>query len=476
MTIERARPDWAALWHSGALPRFCFISLGITFHAGAENMISTIMPAMVREIGGVELNGWAFASYEIGSIIAGAATGRLTTYWSVRTNMIVAALVFALGAIATALSPSMHWALGGRLLSGFGGGALIALCFVAIQRYFPAAIWPQLMAILSAVWGVAAFSGPLYGALVGTLLSWRWAFVILAAAAIVFAVACFPVLRNEPERPAGDGKLRDFPAFALACLALGITAIAAAGVETRLPIAVALIVAGLAGIVSFFVLDERNGASRLFPTAPFDPRSIVGSGLLMVGALSLATCSFGFYGPLLLAALHDFTPLTTGLIIASESISWSVLSILVANAPGHREALIVRTGAIMMAAGIAGFAWVVPMGSIAGIVLFATLQGGGFGILWPFASRRVIEASLPHEREIAASAFSTLQRIGYAIGGATAGIIANANGFSGGFTRAAAATAAAPMFLYFIPLAVLGCLAAFQLTSVMQRDRHGSGG
>ena len=164
-------------------------------------MISTIMPAMVRDIGGVELNGWTFAIYEIGSIIAGAATGRLTTYWSVRTNLIVAALVFTLGTIETALSPTMYWALIGRLISGFGGGALISLSFVAVQRYFPSSIWPQLMAVLSVVWGVSAFGGPLYGGLVQTLLSWRWAFLIFAAAAVVFAIACVPLLRNEPERP-----------------------------------------------------------------------------------------------------------------------------------------------------------------------------------------------------------------------------------------------------------------------------------
>jgi len=207
MTDESAvRTDWGALWRSGALPRFCFISLGVTFHAGAENMISTIMPAMVRDIGGIELNGWTFAIYEIGSIIAGAATGRLTTYWSVRTTMIVAALVFTLGTIETALSPTMYWALIGRLISGFGGGALISLSFVAVQRYFPSSIWPQLMAVLSVVWGVSAFGGPLYGGLIQTLLSWRWAFLLFAAAAVVFAIACVPLLRNEPERPgAGQG-------------------------------------------------------------------------------------------------------------------------------------------------------------------------------------------------------------------------------------------------------------------------------
>ena len=121
----------------------------------------------------------------------------------------------------------------------------------------------------------------------------------------------------------------------------------------------------------------------------------------------------------------------------------------------------------MIAGGVAGFSWAMPSGSIAGILFFATLQGGGFGILWPFANRLVIEAAPAGEKEITASAFSTLQRIGYAIGGATAGIIANANGFSGGFTKESATTAVVPIFLYFIPLAMLGCFAAFRLTGAL---------
>jgi len=460
-----SQSDWAGLWRSGALPQFCFISLGLIFHAGAENMISTIMPSIVREIGGVELNGWTFAIYEIGSIIAGAATGRLTTYWTVRSNMIVAALIFAAGAFITTFAPSMEVALAGRLLSGFGGGGLIALSYVAIQRYFEAAIWPQLMAILSVVWGVAAFGGPLYGAIIGTVLSWRWAFGFFGLAAIVFAAACLVVLRNEkphdPGKPAGA-----FPVFTLLLLASGITAIATAGVEIRPLVAAGLVLAGMAGVTLFFMVDARNGASRLFPSAVFDPRGIVGSGMIMVAALSISTCSFGFYGPLLLAALHDFSPVTTGLIIASESISWSILSIALANAPRHWEAAITRIGAVMIVAGIAGFAWVVPTGSVAGILFFATLQGGGFGILWPFASRRVIEAARPGEEEVTAAGFSTLQRIGYATGAAAAGIVANSNGFADGFTKAAAETAAVPLFLYFIPLALVGCIAAFRFAAL----------
>ena len=160
-TTQRARlSTGAALWRSGDLARLCFVSLGIVFHAGCENMITTIMPAMVRDLGGVEYTGWTFAIYETGSIVAGAATGRLSIYWTVRASMIVAALVFAAGCLASAMAPSMPWLLAGRVISGAGAGALISLSFIAVQRYFPAAVWPQMMAVLSVVWGIAAFTGP----------------------------------------------------------------------------------------------------------------------------------------------------------------------------------------------------------------------------------------------------------------------------------------------------------------------------
>ena len=461
--ITAQRTDWLALWRSGDLARLCFISLGLIFHAGCENMITTIMPSMIREIGGVEYTGWSFAIYETGSIIAGAAAGRLSVYWTVRANMIVAAIIFAIGCTITALAPSMPVLLFGRVLSGFGGGALISLSFVATQRYFPTRIWPQLMAILSMVWGISAFGGPLFGGLVDTWLSWRWAFAIFAMAALVFAAACVVVLRKE--MPVQSDQPGDFPWLALACLSAGVMAIAAAGVETRLPIALTLIAVGFVGVLAFFLLDAHSASSRLFPTATFNPRTTIGSGMIMVGALSVSTCSFGFYGPLLLAGLHDFTPLTTGLIIASESIAWSILSILVATASARYEPLIVIGGALMVTAGIAGFAITIPVGTIPGILLCALLQGGGFGILWPFASRRIIEAASAGERDIAASAFSTLQRLGYAVGAALTGIIANASGFSGGFTKEAAEGAASTLFWPYLPLAIIGCIASFRLAA-----------
>ena len=99
---EETRPNWRALWASGDLGRFCFISTGILLHASNETMIATIMPAMVADISGVELVGWSLSIYEIGSITAGAAAGRLVSYMALRTNMVLAALIYAAGAAVCA--------------------------------------------------------------------------------------------------------------------------------------------------------------------------------------------------------------------------------------------------------------------------------------------------------------------------------------------------------------------------------------
>ncbi|MFI0849356.1 MFS transporter [Mesorhizobium sp. IMUNJ 23232] len=459
------RVDWRLLWASGDLARFCFICLGILLHATNETMVATVMPAMVGDLSGVELVGWSLAVYEIGAITAGAAAGRMTSYVSLRTNMIAAALLYSAGALICATSPSMPVFLAGRVVEGLGGGALVSLAFVSVERLFPKTIWPQLFGVISAVWGVAAFSGPMLGALLSEHLSWRWAFGVFVIGGLFAALTSLVVLRGPAatQRRSDGAALPRFPVAALAVMAASVVLIALAGVKVEPLRSSLLLAAGLAGIALFFVLDARLPAARLFPSRPFDLKTPLGNGLVMVATFSIATCSFGVYGPLLLTSLHGISVLTTGYIIAAESISWSILSILVANAPPWRERSLVLAGSLMIAGGVAGFAWTVPVGSIPLILACAVLQGGGFGIAWPFVTRIIVASAPAAEQTVASSAVPTMQRIGYAVGAASCGIVANAGGFSQGLSGEAEANVAAWLFLAFLPLALLGCIAAWRL-------------
>lgn len=464
-SIGESGTNWRSLWASGDLGRFCFISTGILLHASNETMIATIMPGMVADISGVELVGWSLSIYEIGSITAGAAAGRLVSYMALRTNMVLAALIYAAGAFVCAAAPDMQWFLAGRLLEGFGGGALVSLSYVSIERLFPRTIWPQLFAIISVVWGVAAFGGPLIGALLSEAFSWRWAFGAFAIAGAVMAGLSFAVLRGPraTQRKPADGPLPPFPVLPLVCLAAAIMAIALAGVGIGVVRSGLLLALGIAGIGGFFLLDAMRPGSRLFPTRPLDMTTTVGNGIVMMAAFSVGTIAFSIYGPLILTSLHGVPVLTTGYIIAAESIAWSVMSILVANAKPRHERPIILAGSLMIFAGMAGFVWAVPAGNLPFILACAMLQGGGFGIAWPFVTRVIVTAAQESERTVTSSAVPTMQRIGYATGAALAGIIANAAGFSNGLSGDTARSVAQWLFIAFLPFGVIGCVAAARL-------------
>jgi predicted MFS family arabinose efflux permease len=84
-------------------------------------------------------------------------------------------------------------------------------------------------------------------------------------------------------------------------------------------------------------------------------------------------------------------------------------------------------------------------------------------VAWPFFARMIVAAAPPSERTVASSAVPTMQRLGYAVGAAIAGIIANAAGFSKGLSPETAASAAAWLFIAFLPLALAGCVAAWRI-------------
>ena len=106
--------------------------------------------------------------------------------------------------------------------------------------------------------------------------------------------------------------------------------------------------------------------------------------------------------------------------------------------------------------GIAGLAWTMPQGPL------VALLGAGFGMCWACVMRRVVE-SVP-ESERAASSLPTIQLLGYALGAALSGIVANLSGLAADVSRGAVELAAFWEFAAFVPLAALGVAAAWRLS------------
>lgn len=453
-------PGWADLYRSGHFGTMLLLTFGVWLHAADELMVSTVTPAIVRDIGGEPHVAWLTALYEVGCIVAGAASALAALTFGLNRALAAAALLYGAGCFVSGLAPGMEAMLAGRSMQGLGGGAMIALAFVSIHRILPETLTARAYALLSVVWGVSAFSGPMIGAAFEEAGNWRWAFFFYGTQALAFAVVALARLGGV----IAASQVRPSMPWRVLLLAAGVIAIAQAGIELNFLRSFSLVFLGIWLIGLFAWFDGRaKPDDRMLPARAFDPRQPSGAVILMVLFLSASTMGFITYGPLLMTQLHGLRPLETGSVLLLESVAWSVVAISFASLSDRWQKASIAIGFTVAILGVALQSHAMPNGPVALIVTGALMMGGGFGAAFAFMTRRAIALAAKLEKERTASAIPTMQRLGYALGAAYAGIIANASGMAYDPTQATAERAAFLIFaLALIPgLAGLAAMVRF---------------
>lgn len=368
--------SWREFLGSPYAASLALVCLAVWLHAADSLIVATMLPSIVAEIGGVALVGWSVSLYEIGSIVAGAASALLIMRFGLRTPMSMAAILFGFGCILSAVSPTMPLLLTGRALQGLGGGGLVAMGFVAVGLIFPRRYIARAMAAVSTLWGVSAFAGPLVGGFFVEYATWRGGFAFFACQA--FALALWIVLRSDAGVTRSTADATEFPVKRLSLLCLAVVLVAFGGVEVSILRTVPSVAAGLVCLIAFLWLDERAGDTRLLPRRPFDPWRPAGAALLMILSMSMATIAVTAFGPLLVTAIHGVSALTAGYIVACSSIGWTVMAVLVSGLPERFDRLMIALGMTVVTLSILGFLHAVPNGPVWLIAVIAAMEGGGW--------------------------------------------------------------------------------------------------
>ena len=254
--------------------------------------------------------------------------------------MATAAAVFALGCAIAAAAPAMPVLLGGRLVSGFGGGALVALTFVSVERLFSRDIWPQLFAILSSV-GHRGLHRPADRRDARRPRHLARRLRLLRRRRRGARLASMIVLPRQADAPSTEQAKSGLPVAALLCLAVSISLIAAAGVDIEARLSALMMAAGVAGLAAFFWLPARDPATR--PSQPASsihapasarasPRSRRSPSPPSRPPSTARCCS---------RASTASGPSSSAILSLASCSPRRVLSILVANAPPERERLII---------------------------------------------------------------------------------------------------------------------------------------
>ncbi|MGY5764731.1 MDR family MFS transporter [Brachybacterium sp. DNPG3] len=290
LQAEEAKP-------SGRTIALLFVGLMVTMLMASlsQTILSTALPTIVGQLGGVEQMTWVITGYILASTVMMPVYGRVSDIVGRKPTLIAAIVLFMIGSVFGALTTSIDLLVVARVIQGLGGGGLMILSQAAIAEVVPARERGRYMGIMGAVFAVSSVAGPLVGGWLTEGPGWRWAFwlnIPLGVLAIV-AVALFLHL----PRPVRTGRARiDYLGMALiAAATVAIVLVCTWGGSEYVwasPQILGLIAAAVV-LGGLFVLVESKAEQPVIPLALFRNRSFVlatFSGLLtgiaMFGVLS----------------------------------------------------------------------------------------------------------------------------------------------------------------------------------------------
>ena len=471
-TIPQA--SWRELLTRQYLPKLAIMALALWLHASNSMLTATTMPSAVDEIGGLNLISWTFALYLAGSITAAASISLLVASLGLKATMIRTAVVFSIGCVVVATAANMPVLLIGRILQGLGGGGLIALVYVSQDRFFPNHLVPRTIALLSSVWMMASFSGPVIGGAFATMGEWRLAYWVFAAQGLLLIPAVHFLLKSaEPELQLAAEPI---PIVRLLLLGSAIMLVAISGAYYHPLGSPLLILLGCMALVLFVLRDRSAARSRMLPAEVSDFSHAIGNGILGVLLLCISIMSFLVYGPLILIELYGLTPLQAGFIVLLESLAWGSAAIIFSGVRGDSEPRLIRIGSALVLLGLVLTAIVFPRVWLWPLIFAVLLLNGGFGMMWGFIIKRIIAAAAPVDKDRTSSLLPITQQTGFALGAALSGLIANRLGISEMPDLAATRLEdlrqiAFWLFAGFVPLACLGNLMVWRFVSIRIADR-----
>lgn len=171
---------------------FSALIAGMLLSSLDQTIVSTAMPTIVGELGGVAHQAWITTGYLLASTIVMPIYGKFGDVIGRRTLFLVAIALFTLASLGCALSTDFWQFVVFRALQGLGGGGLMILSQAIIADIVPASERGKYLGPLGAIFGLSAVGGPLLGGFFVDHMTWNWAFWINIPVGIAaFAVAWF---------------------------------------------------------------------------------------------------------------------------------------------------------------------------------------------------------------------------------------------------------------------------------------------
>ena len=284
------------------------------------SVVSTAMPTVIGQIGGIQLYSWVFSAYLLTGTVTVPIYGKLADLFGRKPVFLVAIALFMVGSMLCGQAQTMEQLIVFRLLQGLGAGGVLPITQTVLGDVFPLEQRARITGLFSTVWGVAGLLGPGIGGFLTEHVSWRWVFYVNFPLCVLSMILIWSFLHEhlQRRRPSIDYIGAVSLSAAVALLLVGLQSTGNQLIQVVLYVLAAV-------LVPVFVWQERRASEPLVPLWLFRQRAI---GVSTLGGLLLGVALYGqsTFLPPFVQGVMGATPTIAGFVLASSSVSWPLAS------------------------------------------------------------------------------------------------------------------------------------------------------
>ncbi len=394
--------------------------LGVVL-AGLDSAIANIaLPTIARELAASEASTvWVVNSYQLAVAVCLLPAASLGESLGLKRVYGFGLALFTVASLGCALSPSLGFLVGARLVQGLGGACMAALGGALVRQIYPRRLLGQGFALIALFVAISAALGPTLAALILSVASWPWLFLINVPIGLVAVPLFFRVTPPSPQRH----RPLDVAGAVLNAAALGlvVTGVDALGGPNP-TLALGQIVAGLACGAVLVWQQSRQPA----PLLPLDLLRIplfalsVGTSICSYAAQILAYVSL----PFLFQTMMHRSAVATGLLITP----WPLLVAVAAPIAGklserYPASILGSIGLAVLSTGLVLLATMPAMPADWNVVWRMGICGVGFGFYQTPNNLTLMTAGPPERNGAASGMVAVARTVGWSLGSALVALV-----------------------------------------------------